>query len=289
MKRLIQDTVSRARGGLCFLFVLALGGCFAVTPTSERPPRPTLLNPRWDQEAFEEHLEFLGEAFEEGSSPASQPVSDYVSAIMHEAWIQPAVESRYQLWQAPGRPLGYVGYQGGKHPPVAREAVLVCADLTGAATAPEAAALLEVARLYGLASQYTLMPERTVIFALWPHVAGQQDPIAGLRSYLRQPTWRLDEVQAVIYVGLSARHRPEVRALLAEQGIALYRISAETAAGQEEGTEAASGDETLRAALLRAMRMAQRTHERLRAATLTSGKMMPALGDTIRVPAQQRQ
>lgn len=269
-------------------FLLVAGGCLAP-PAPNDTARPTLLNPRWQGEAFAEHLGFFQNAFADGTGPASEPVGRYVSARMKAAWLQPAVEERYRLWQAPGRPLGYVGYVGGKHPPVAQEAVLVCADLTREAPAAEAAALLEVARLYGVASQYTLMPERSVIFALWPHAAsqgaGQDEPLAGLRAYLRQPTWRLDAVRAVIYVGLPAGLRDSAEALLAARGIALYRVEAPPPVVADTAEATAS---PVRAAVLRARALAQRTHERLRAATLTPGKMMPALGDTLRVPRAQR-
>jgi hypothetical protein len=302
---------------LCLLGALAVGGgvtssltgCLTTT-TPAGETRPPLLNPRWRNQAFAAHLNFFRDAFREGGSAAVQPVGEYVSAIMREAWLQPAVERRYRLRRAPDRPLGYAGYVGGKHPPVARQAVLVCADL-GAGTAKpaadtsaagpassnavEAAALLEVARVYGIASQYTLVPERSVIFALWAHSAEPQDSLEGLRGYLRQPTWRLDAVRAVIYVGLPARLRSDTRALLAEHDIELYAVRAASsvmssgAARPVSPDSAASGDapggeRETPASVLRARRLAQRVHERLRAATLTGGKMMPALGDTLRVP-----
>lgn len=272
--------------------MLVAGGCLA-TSSSERPSRPTLLNPRWSDDAFAEHLNVLQGAFQ--GEEALAPVSRYVSASLREAWLQPAVEGRYRLRPLFGRPSGYAGYVGGKHPlgvqgdtsgvPVAQQAVIVCADLAGGEEAPvEAVALLEVARRYGRASQFTLMPERSVIFALWPRLTAQEDPLAGLRAYLERPTWRLDRVRAVLYVGLSARRRAEVEALLSEYGIPLYRVSAppaETATPAGETTESATAPP---APVARARALAERTHQRLLAATLTDGKIMPALGDSIRVP-----
>lgn len=264
---------------------LAAAGCLTVT-RPDYATRPTLLNPRWQADAFAEHLGVFEEVFQQGETVASEPVGEYVSAIMHEAWLQPAVEGRYRLRSLFGRPSGYVGYVGGKHPPISKEAVLVCADLSQEQAASEATALLEVARLYGIASQYTLMPERSVIFGLWPRLTGQDDPLAGLRAYLQQPTWRLDRVRAVIYVGLDARLRPEAQALLSERNIALYRVEASPAGSPAAGPGAETSEET--PPVLRARRLAERTHQRLRAATLTSGKIMPALGDTLRVPPQEQ-
>jgi len=308
--------------GLVSMGLVSMGGCLTTTAPSEKT-RPTLLTPRWQDKRFAAHLAFFRSALPEGGSADAGPVGDYVSAQMRAAWLQPAVESRYRLRRAPSRPLGYAGYVGGKHPPVATEAVLVCADLGGSgsagtpaaaanadssgsgspnAAAPEAveaAALLEVARVYGLAAQYTLMPERSVIFTLWSR-GPDDDPLAGLREYVHRPTWRLDAVRAVIYVGLPARLRPDARALLAEHGIALYIAHAPSPAPSATApprpaspSDTASADDANaasqeRAAVLRARRLAQRVHERLRAATLTGGKIMPGLGDTLRVPNPQR-
>ena len=300
-------------GGVLLGSMLLVSGCLSAV-RSDALTRPSLLNPRWEEEAFAEHLEFFrGIQLEEEEAVSFEQVNEYVSARLREAWLQPGVEGRYRLRQAPNDPLGYVGYVGGKHPPVAREAVLVCADLTGRelagtgnaldapsgeAFATEATALLEVARVYGIASQYSLLPERSVIFALWPRPLGADpSPLAALRGYLRQPTWRLDKVRAVIYVGLPAPLRAEARALLAPHGIELYRASlpsaqlpAETAGGQQTalGEEANRNRDSMQAAVQRARALAERTHERLRATTLTYDKMLPPLGDTLRVPSVEQ-
>jgi hypothetical protein len=295
MRPLPAPLFSLGKGMGCLLVLLVAtvaGGCLTATST-ERSPRPTLLNPRWEDEAFADHLEFFRDAAQDSTPPDAKPVADYVSAAMRRAWLQPGVEGRYRLWRAPGPPQGYVGYAAGKNPltvedgapPVAQQAVIVCADLTGAEAAPEAAALLEVARVYGIASQYTLMPERSVIFALWPRGPAQDDPLAGLRAFLRTPTWRLENVRALLYVGLPPRLGPETQQLLEDHEIPLIRVS-----DQQAEVAGATADESSEreAAVARARRLAERTHRRLRAATLTSGKMMPALGDTLRVPPSER-
>ena len=272
--------------------MLVAGGCLP-TASPDRTARPTLLNPRWNDDAFAEHLDVLRETLQGEQTLA--PASRYVSAALREAWLQPAVEERYRLRPLFGRPSGYAGYVGGKHPlgargdtsgvPVAEQAVLVCADLAGGEAPVEAAALLEVARLYGRASQYTVMPERSVVFALWPRLAAQDDPLTGLRAYLEQPTWRLDRVRAVLYVGLSARRRAEVQALLDEYDLPLYRVGAPSEEEKRASMGAAAGSpETAASPVSRARELAERTHQRLLAATLTDGKMMPSLGDSIRVP-----
>ena len=271
--------------------VLIASGCLSSSAPDRDIPRPTLLNPRWEEGAFTEHLSFFQEAFQENEETLA-PVSQYVGAALREARLQPAMEGRYRLRSRFGRPSGYAGYVGGKHPlavrgdtsgvPVASQAVLVCADLAEGETPAEAAALLEVARLYGRASQYTIMPERSVIFALWPRLAAQEDPAAGLRTYLEQPTWQLDRVRAVLYVGLAPRRRAEVQALLDEYGIPLYRVAVPPE--EERATGSGTAESAEMAASRAARTLAERTHRRLLAATLTGGKMMPALGDSIRVP-----
>lgn len=119
--------------------------------------------------------------------------------------------------------LNVVGYVAGKHPAVREEAILICAHLD--ARGPyagvrlidaenfgvDAAAVLEVARMAGYFSEHLPMPERTVIVALWSG-AGQNHQ--GLRAFLRHPTWALDQIKAVVYVGLSEPERPAVEALL---------------------------------------------------------------------------
>lgn len=140
------------------------------------------------------------------------------------------VETDYQ------RHLGAInilGYVAGKHPVHARELVLVCADLdamgnfAGVRTLDFAhfglgtAALLEVARNAGAVSRVWSVPDRSLLFAVW---SGGRIGHAGLRAFLETPTWALDQVRAVIYVGLDPAEQPAVEALLAGYGLPLYAL-----------------------------------------------------------------
>ncbi len=130
--------------------------------------------------------------------------------------------------------LNVMGYVPGKHPALSRELILVCADLDAvgpfagvptlepAYLGAGAAALLETARQYAFFAQYTQVPERTLLFAVF---SGARQGYAGLRDYLRAPLWTLDHTRAVVYVGLDPPDEPAVRALLDAYGLPLHVVS----------------------------------------------------------------
>jgi hypothetical protein len=129
--------------------------------------------------------------------------------------------------------INVLGYVPGKHPAHANDLVIVCSDLdargrAGSARAVDLArfgtgtsALLELARNYGAFSGYSVIPERTVLFAVW---SGSLYGHAGLREYLEKPVWALDKTRAVVYVGLAPEQESEVRSILEERGIALIVV-----------------------------------------------------------------
>lgn len=131
--------------------------------------------------------------------------------------------------------INVMGYVAGKHPAHADELVIVCSDLDAAGQVAgtsivdlehfgvETAALLELARNFSYVSRRWTMPDRTLLFAVW---SGARTGMAGLRAFLKQPTWDLERATAVVYVGLSPEEEPAVRALLAEHGLPLYAVPA---------------------------------------------------------------
>ena len=213
--------------------------------------------------------------------------------------------------------LNVVGYVVGKRPDLAREAVLVCADLDAAGPfagvrtldldnlGTGAAALLEVARREARLARYLTIPERTVIFALW---SGARLGHAGLEAYLRIPTWPLSQIEAVVYVGLEADEVPTVEALLAPYDLPLYAVEPQDEAPytdrlvlmpdaallqlarERDGSEAAPEppdvrlSERLREARPVARRLAERTHELVLREAVSSRPLLPTLPDTLRPP-----
>ena len=129
--------------------------------------------------------------------------------------------------------MNIMGYIAGKHPEHGRELVLVCTDMdaisdyAGVPTvdfehfAVPAAAVLEVARNLSFISRRWLLPERSVMFAVW---SGARLEHAGLRNFLEDPTWALDKISSVVYVGLAPEDEAAVRSILAEKGISLHAI-----------------------------------------------------------------
>ncbi|HEX7070574.1 MAG TPA: hypothetical protein VF190_07200 [Rhodothermales bacterium] len=130
--------------------------------------------------------------------------------------------------------VNVLGFLGGKHPVHREELVIVCADLDAVggyggaqATDPrslgaDAAALLELVRVYGILSRLQTAPERTVLFAVF---SGSHLGNAGLRAYLQHPLWEVDKTVSVVYVGLPAHREKDVRNLLAPFNIPLFAIS----------------------------------------------------------------
>ena len=212
--------------------------------------------------------------------------------------------------------LNVIGYVPGKRPDFAREAVLVCADLDAAGSfagvrtldptrlGAEAAALLELARYHAGLAQFLTIPERTVIFALW---SGSRLNHAGLRAYLRNPTWALQQFHAVIYIGLPKSEVASVQALLAPHDMPLYAVeSAEKGAAQDklvlvpdatllrlardrygpEGSprSAVNEPELIRGATAEAHALAEKTEPLLLRESVSAALLLPTLPDTLQIP-----
>lgn len=132
--------------------------------------------------------------------------------------------------------LNLMGYVSGKHPALADELVLICADVdalpsiyqTGAnESGTGAAAGLEVARQLATFSRHWLVPGRTVLFAFW---SGSQTGHAGLREYLARPMWSLEKTRSVIYVGIRSESISQVAALVEGEGISFIPLPAQSVA-----------------------------------------------------------
>ena len=144
----------------------------------------------------------------------------------------------YQYVATDSRPMAgainIMGYVAGKHPKYSKQMVIVCSDMdavgqfVGIRTIDFAhfgigtAALLEVARNVSHVARYWVIPDRTVMFAIW---SGARIGYSGLRSYLEHPTWSLDQTAAIIYVGLAREDIPAVRELLESFDLPLYVVS----------------------------------------------------------------
>lgn len=209
--------------------------------------------------------------------------------------------------------LNIMGYVAGKHPTLAHELVIVCADLDAAGhvagvrtidldhLGARSAALLELARNYGYFARLLSVPERTVLFALW---SGGRLGHAGLREYLDKPTWTLDATVEVVYLGLDAEEEPEVRALLAPHDIPLrvvpfeaapddqpsYLFVTDSAPRRDSRRRAVSRPPSLRLsevladAVTRGQRLADAAHEALISIAITPAPFAPIREATIPVP-----
>ena len=232
-------------------------------------------------------------------------------ALPHPARLRVAVTS-----EPLAGALNVVGYVVGKRPELAREAVLVCADLDAAGPfagvrtldparlGTGAAALLEVARYEARLARFLTIPERTVMFALW---SGARLDHAGLQAYLRVPTWPLSQIKAVIYVGLPADEVPAVEALLAPYGLPLFAVQSELEAPyadglilmpdaallrlarERDGAEAVAAPpvrvpELLQEARPVARELAEETHRLVLREAVSPKPLLPTLPDTLRPP-----
>lgn len=206
--------------------------------------------------------------------------------------------------------VNVVAYVPGGHPTLAREAVLFCADLDAAEAVrgvdvldlerlgAGTAAVLELARVYAALSSYWTVPERTLILAVW---SGSLIGSAGLRAFLEQPTWSLDRIRAVVYVGLQAEQEAEVRALLAEYGLTLYAVPAPPAAAVRRqvltptpprrpgasvtpAPPAISVADAVRAQTDVARRLAEAAYPIVLSESMGDDVLVPLVGDSLRLP-----
>jgi len=130
--------------------------------------------------------------------------------------------------------INTMGYVVGKHPIHSKELVIVCTDmdavgqLIGIRTIDfkhfggGTAALLEVARHYGHVTRHWVLPDRSIMFAIW---SGARIGHTGLRTYLEHPTWALDRTAAIIYIGLDREEMPAVRELLEPYDVTVFFVS----------------------------------------------------------------
>lgn len=305
LPHLLVRPASQVALALC---VLGMAGCAGSAPEDAASQRPAPAHPRWDASSIGVHLRALQEALEEdeaqrgragprGEAPRSEALR-YAAAQMQRYGVQPVLEGRYVFGAqtGPGSEIGAGGYVAGKHPARSRELVIVCADL-GRSLA-DAAAVLELARVYAAFARFGLVPERTILFALWSSGAGPSAGAeafpgaeaapnrAGLAAFLRNPTWSMERVRAVLYAGLEPRREAALRTLVQPYGMRFYAIQAEPPVQERSSAQpaAAEGEQPLP----RALRLARRTHGVLLPEVIEAAPLLPALGDTARVPAPQR-
>lgn len=146
-----------------------------------------------------------------------------------------AVQARVNTtYQPQAGAINMMGYLSGKHPVRREELVIVCADLdavgqyAGVTTmdfrnfGTSTASLLEVARNMGYITRRWQLPERSVMLAVW---SGSRIGNAGLRYFLENPTWALDKITSVVYIGLSKDEERQIRDLLDAHAIELVAIA----------------------------------------------------------------
>ena len=157
-------------------------------------------------------------AFLFGAAPAELAIPSTVRKLRLPVRLE--IDARYTPRAAA---LNVLAFAAGKHPALANELVLVCADLdaigriAGVPTFNEAhagigaAALLEVARHYGIFASNGPFPGRTVLFAVF---SGARQGHAGIAAYVRRPLWPLRRTRTLIYLGLDPAEEAELRSIL---------------------------------------------------------------------------
>ncbi len=270
--------------GVLALAALLSSGCGVLRGAPEGDVdemQATAAAPVWRLDAFREHLSFLQKT-RAGETARRREAARYVATRMYDYRLQPVFKDNYRLppGASEGQAFGVAGYVAGKHPVRERELVIVCADVAAEDGAPGlgAAALLELARNYAYFGRFSLVPERSVLFAVWTE--GPQ----GLAAYLRAPTWPLANIHALVYVGLGPEEKTEVEALLDPLGIPLYAVAPQELPYPLPDPSARPSADS---AAVRARAAAAKAHGWLRAEVITSGALLPALGDTLRAPAQE--
>lgn len=202
-------------------------------------------------------------ALDQVSAPASDSAevaerAAFAARRMRAAGLMPALASSFRV--RAGRPPvagaeHVLGYVPGRHPSHADTLVIVAARLEGAV----AAAVLETARRLALEALDDVVPERSLLFALWSPAS---PPPLGVTDFLSRPTWGLDRVALAIVVGEAAA-----------EGAALFEaqdIAAEVVLVPEAGSERDA-----------ARALAEQLYERVRAAGFGAGAA-PALTTRLR-------
>ena len=250
--------------GLLVCMLLA-AGC-AGPDLRSAATRPTPVAPRWDTEAMATHLRFLGGSSEGGSSSEERALR-YAADRMRAYALQPVLKDgfRFEAAEPGGLESGVAGYVVGKHPARQRELVVVGAALPEAGAPPTgAAAVLELARAYSAFATFGLVPERTILFALWPNAGG-------LSAYLETPAWAIEETRAALSLDLAPEAQPALQALAATYGLRAYGV---------RPAADLSGVARVRA-------LSEQAHRVLLPEVISGGPLLPLLGDTLRVPAAE--
>ena len=187
----------------------------------------------------------------------------YAADRLRAYQLQPVLKEDFSFEEVESGRLetGVAGYVVGKHPVRQRELVVVGAALPAGGAAPTgAAAVLELARAYSAFAAFGLVPERTVLFALWPGAGG-------LSAYLETPTWAIEDTRAVL--SLDPAPGVNVDTLAAAYGLRAYAV---------RPAADLSGVARVRA-------LAEEAHRVLLSEVISGGPLLPRLGDTLRVPA----
>ncbi len=228
---------------LCSVSV-AWVGCHTLHQEVEVLSAAWLQTP-WHESRLLADLQFLKDptALDPGAAQQLTHEAAYAVAQMHG--LQPALASSAAVEyntlrvRSDKRRNGHnvMAYAAGSHPVFASELVIVGADLDGSGSRQGLAALMEIARNYGLASQRGFVPDRTIMVAAF---SGHDENYAGLRAYLRRPLWPAGSTRALIY--LAPSDSTALAQALASSGVALHvmasTVSDSTAMLQEVAADA---------------------------------------------------
>ncbi len=226
--------------------------------------------PLWSEGALREHLRQLAEPTARVDSVQAVRRTLYAARQMEAAGLMPARDPSFLVAMGASGLLAaratavnparahVLGYVTGRNPSHYDELVLVAADLDSAG----AAAALEVARVLAQQALDTQVPERTVLFALW---APPRTGALGLRDYLANPTWALQNIRRVLLVTADTAAAAESGRLLEKRGIAFEVVTPADHEVTSEGLRPAS--ERART-LARTERLAEALFARIRAAAV---------------------
>jgi len=229
------------RVSLLILLALLLQGC--RTLSSDTPTTGSPASPQWDELDIARSIDFL-----KRHTGRQTGMVDYLFARFTQFNLQPITYRSFAIAYAlpkndsQSKPTENVegerrpnptdierrnifGFIAGKDPKLRQELVVVGVNLKPGSGQDRrrtiaTAALIELARHYEFISSKLPLPDRTILFAGWTG-----DRHFGLRSFIRNPMWPVDQIRRVIFLEPDESDAAEIASILDAAHIESDRVS----------------------------------------------------------------